>query len=40
MTLSNEEVGQYIQSMIENARQFSWDRTARETLDVYKSVAS
>jgi glycosyltransferase involved in cell wall biosynthesis len=23
----------------ENARQFSWDRTARETLEVYKSVA-
>ena len=24
----------------ENARSFSWDRTARETLDVYKAVAS
>lgn len=24
----------------ENARQFSWDRTARETLDVYAAVAS
>ena len=29
-----------IEKGYENARQFSWDRTARETLDVYTAAAS